>query len=356
MLNLALPFKNIFLIINLLCVIQYSNAQTIAPNSDITPITKTTPPLFDFYSKYLDCGGIAIRSSNAVDDKALQVAAQKTNMMLANIPNARHNLAQWGAEIHIIGKNQQTSDLPEFRDQKGVSYVDNTGITTNIDDRTRGLGGIYTSCGEENLLNLPGDRYAGGSDICIREFAHNIMYYGLDDNLAKRIRDQYKNAIAKGLWKSANAAVDAGEYWTELSMWYFGGHGEFLKGTKLPAAGPDGLMGYDPEGYALAKAIYTGKLPIEVIDVTPAKKLPTGTISGAGTNKAAIMFVNNTGHKVKLFFIDFTGKSRPYGQISPYNRSIQKTFVSHVWKLEDENGKALGYFTATTPNAIAIVN
>jgi len=46
------------------------------------------------------------------------------------------------------------------------------------DPRTRGLGGLLTSCGEENLLGLEKDRYRG-RDICVHEFAHNILGYGV---------------------------------------------------------------------------------------------------------------------------------------------------------------------------------
>ena len=318
-------------------------------------ITKVNPPVFGFYGKQLDCDGIMIRSSAQVDDKALLIAAQKINLILANIPNARRNLARWGAELHIIGKDQQTSDLPEFRDQKGVKFQDN-GTNTDIDARTRGMGGIYTSCGEENLLNLPGDRYAGGSDICIHEFAHNIMFFGLGDTLQNKIKQQYQNAIRKGLWTDAYAARNAGEYWAELSMWYFGAHGEFLNGTRLPAPGAQGLMKYDPEGYALLNAIYSGKLPIAVANITPAKRLTAKAASGNGREKAVLMIANNTSHKVKLFWIDFLGKAHSYGELSAYNRGIQITFVSHVWQIEDDKGKVLAYFSPTTPNAVAIIN
>ncbi|WP_214073053.1 hypothetical protein [Mucilaginibacter sp. dw_454] len=319
-------------------------------------IIKVTPPVFGFYSKLLDCGGIMIRSSNEVDDKALQVAAQKINLMLTDIPNIRYNLAQWGAEIHIISKNQQTSDLPEFRGQKDVPYVDTRGTTTNIDQRTRGMGGIYTSCGEENLLNLPGDRYAGGSDICIHEFAHNIMDYGLDDGLKAKIKDQYHKAIAKGLWKDAYAAINQGEYWAELSMWYFGAHGEFLKGTQTPAPGPAALAAYDAEGFALLKAIYTGKLSTPKADVAAAQSVGANTKSTGMNQKVYIMFTNNTNQKLKLFWIDYLGKARPYGELSPYNKSIQKTFAGNVWKVTNPEGKVIGFYTTNAPYAMATIS
>lgn len=317
-------------------------------------VTKIGPPVFGFYSKALDCGGIMIRSSAEVDDKALEVAAQKINMMLADIPNARHNLTQWGAELHIIGKDQQTSDLPEFRGQKGVKLDDN-GTTTDIDARTRGMGGIYTSCGEENLLNLPGDRYAGGSDICIHEFAHNIMNYGLDDGLKKKIKEQYQRATGKGLWKDAYAAVNEGEYWAELSMWYFGAHGEFLKGTQKPAPGPAALAAYDPEGYTLLKAIYGGQLKTDKVAVAVAQSVAPNTKSASVNQKVYLMFTNNTAQKLKLFWIDYLGKARAYGEVPPYNKTIQKTFAGNVWKVTDNKGKAIGYYTTNAAYAMVTI-
>jgi hypothetical protein len=341
--------------ISALIIVLFSCVSLIVKAQDIPAIAKTNPPLFGFYAKYLDCGGIAIRSSAEVDDKALQVAAQKLNRMLVNIPDARHNLAQWGAELHIISKNQQTSDLPEFRAMKGISYVDN-GVTTNIDDRTRGMGGIYTSCGEENLLNLPGDRYAGGSDICMHEFAHNIMYFGLGDSLVRKIETQYQNALKKGLWPGAYATSNSGEYWAELSMWYFGAHGEYLKGTKLPAAGAEGLKVYDPEGYALLDAIYSGRSKIARVDVARLQPVPPTIKPATFGAKSSIMFTNNTAKKLKLFWVDYLGKASPYGAITPYNKQIQKTFTGDLWRVEDEKGKVVAYYMSATANAIVIIN
>src|ERR1700742_4821919 len=172
-------------------------------------VMRLNPPFENYYSKKLDAGGIIIRSGSVVDDNALVVCAAKVKMMLAKIPVARQNLVSWGAEVHIIGRNQQTSELPEFKAMQGVTYTDNVGNRTNIDDRTRGMGNsIYVSCGEENLLNLPHDRYAGGQDICIHEFAHAIMDYGLNESVVKQIADHYRLAMSKGLWKGDYAAVN----------------------------------------------------------------------------------------------------------------------------------------------------
>ena len=228
--------------------------------SDNPPIAgSSVPAASDFFKKHVDCGGIAVRSSADVADEALRQACAKIELMLKDLPAVRTALARQGAELHIIGRNEQTSDLPEFRQRRGVVYLDNKGRLTTIDARTRGMGGLLSSCGEENILHLPGDRYGDGSDVCIHEFAHAIMDYGIDTQQRRQIVDQYTKAMAAGLWQNAYAATNAKEYWAELSMWYFGSHGARRRGAETPVGnGPAALRSYDPGGFLLLQAIYQG--------------------------------------------------------------------------------------------------
>jgi|SRR5579871_4186354 len=215
------------------------------------------PPEQGFYARRLDYDGIPIKASAVVADEAFFAARDRLRCMLRNLPNVRYNLKVAGAELHIIGKDQVTSDLPEFRHLKGKPF---DGKLT-VDQRTRGLGGLLTSCGEENLLDLPGDRYAG-RDICVHEFAHNIQDHGLSQEVRLKIREQYHRSLDKGLWKGAYAASNESEFFAELSMWYFGTHGDLHMEGPKPANGPEGLKAYDPEAYALLDAIYTGRIPV----------------------------------------------------------------------------------------------
>jgi hypothetical protein len=48
--------------------------------------------------------------------------------------------------MHVIGKNQQTSDLPYLRHWKGKPYETHGKISESIDGRTRGIGGVLASC------------------------------------------------------------------------------------------------------------------------------------------------------------------------------------------------------------------
>ena len=92
-----------------------------------------------------------------------------------------------------------------------------------MNERVRGTGGLgVTSFGEENLLNLAGDRYDDES-IGVHEFLHTI-----DAALAPhrpgwrdRLGQTYKNAMAKGLWKNTYAASNQAEYWAEIAQSYF---------------------------------------------------------------------------------------------------------------------------------------
>ena len=235
-------------------------AVTMPARSQDRPVVQPSGPAVPgFFKKYVDCGGIPVRSSAAVADEALRQGCARISLMLRNVPAVRNALVRRGAELHIIGRDEQTSDLPEFRDRRGKLYVDNRGHLTTIDARTRGMGGLLSSCGEENLLHLPGDRYGDGSDTCIHEFAHAIMDYGIDPEQRRQIGDQFARSMSAGLWRNAYAATNAKEYWAELSMWYFGSHGARRRVAETPAGnGPDALQGYDPQGFALLQSIYGG--------------------------------------------------------------------------------------------------
>jgi alpha-glucosidase len=79
------------------------------------------------------------------------------------------------------------------------------------------------SCGEENLLNLKGDRYRK-ENILIHEFAHTIHEMGLnsiDKRFEARLRECYDKALKKGLWKDTYAATNYKEYWAEAVQSYF---------------------------------------------------------------------------------------------------------------------------------------
>lgn len=227
-------------------------------------IVQIVPQEEGFFDKKTDYHGIVIRANKVVSDEAMIEAYRRIDSVLKNMPNALTNLVAAKAGLDIIGTGQVTSDLPDYRHLKGKPFQGKpTEKVTTIDERTRGMGGLRFSCGEENLLKLKEDRYFG-RDICVHEFAHTLQNYGLSKDIQQKIREQYKASTEKGLWKGAYAASDQGEFFAELTMWYFGTHGDTPKGSDIPAPGPEAFKKYDPDAYALLDSLYSGRLVVSL--------------------------------------------------------------------------------------------
>src|SRR5690606_34477949 len=124
-----------------------------------------------FYQKYLDAGGIPVLASAKVSDEGLREAVFLIDQMLGPREEIRRAMAQGGVRFVVMAPTEMTTDVPEQRHLKNDTKTD-------WDKRARGLGGRITSCGEENLLNLRGDRYFN-ENILIHEFAHAIHRYGV---------------------------------------------------------------------------------------------------------------------------------------------------------------------------------
>jgi hypothetical protein len=225
-------------------------------------ITHLDPPEKEFFSKELLFRGIPIKSHEVVSDEALRAAYSRLAMELEHLPMINSNLVAAKVELHIIGKDQVTTDLPEWRQDKGKPLEEYHGLTR--DQRTRGMGGRLTSCGEENLLKLDKDKYHG-RDICLHEFAHAIRNYGMNRELRDQFNQQYRLSLTNGLWVKSYAGSNPDEYFAELTMWYFGTHGDLTMTGPKPENGPEGLKKYDPEAYKLFDEFYQGRLPVTAV-------------------------------------------------------------------------------------------
>ncbi len=226
------------------------------------------PPENGYFSKQLSFQGIPIKAHAVVSDEALFAAWDRLSTMLGHLPMVVSNVVAAKVELHIIGKDQVTTDLPEWRRDKGKPLAEYNGLTR--DQRTRGMGGRLTSCGEENLLKLAKDKYHG-RDICLHEFAHAVRNYGMDAQIRDRFDEQYRRSIGKGLWVKGYAASNPDEFFSELTMWYFGTHGDMNMNDPKPQDGPDGLKNYDPEAFNLFDDFYRGR--ITVAPVLPSTRL-----------------------------------------------------------------------------------
>ena len=227
-------------------------------STNTAAITRLDPPENNFFSKETRYRGIPIKAHMVVSDEALHAARERLAMLLQHLPEITTNLVTSKVELHIIGKDQVTTDLPEWRQDKGKPLAEYNGLTR--DQRTRGMGGRLVSCGEENLLKLEKDKYHG-RDICQHEFAHAIRDFAMSREVRTLFDEQYKRSTSKGLWVKGYAASNPDEFFAELTMWYFGTHGDMNMSEPKPKNGPEGLQQYDPEAFKLFDDFYRGRLP-----------------------------------------------------------------------------------------------
>jgi hypothetical protein len=264
---------------------KYTTPKPIISSFDKTIIT--SPPsglgLDPFYKKYADAFGIPVLSSGNVSDDALLVARDIINYMLLKRPDIRAEMIKMDARLSILGKNEQQSDLPECRDWKKPAFDDQRltdGERTNYykpggiagmtdhhywDQRARGMGGIWTSCAEENLLGIPGTKYYG-ENIMVHEFSHNIMSAlgHIDPVIIDEVKAAYKAAKDKGMYKGQYAINTVAEYWAEGTQWWFWSNIEFYDGTTRVQS-PDDLKNYDPTLYNILARVYPGHhIPCDV--------------------------------------------------------------------------------------------
>jgi hypothetical protein len=216
-----------------------------------------TPPedlkLDPFYKKYVDANGIPVIGSEKVSDHALREAAHLIGRMLEHRPDVLAAMVKNKVRFVVIAYSERTTDVPE---QRGMTPKD------FWDVRARGLGASRSkpivSCGEENLLDYPGDPYKG-ENILIHEFGHAIHGLGLrdvDPTFERRLRQTYDDAIRKGLWRGTYAASNPAEYWAEVVQSWFDCNLAPPDFQHIQIDCREKLKAYDPVAAALAAVVF----------------------------------------------------------------------------------------------------
>ena len=270
------------------------------------------PPVAGFFGKRLLLrDGVGIAAHRDVSDGALLGAGSQIGPMLAGLPRAAvDNMRDAGAQLRVLGKDQQTSDMPDLRHWRGKVWEKSSGKT--IDERARGLGGISCLCAEENILALPSDRHKDHRCICVHEFAHVIHRVGVDERMKRCITAAYARAKAAGLWPGCYAISNEQEFFAELSMWYFGSHGDYGKIKPRPVPGRDWLAEYDPGSYRMLRRLYSGERAVArrqhctLQPVWPPPSTPQAIAAlhpRGGGEVCALTFDNRTAHNFRLWWV-----------------------------------------------------
>lgn len=314
------------------------------------------PTPSEFYTQSLDCGGISIRAHRVVAYAALQIACGEVHVMLRHIPDVRANLIAAGVEVHIVGRKQMLTDLPEFIGLKGKRDGDREF------DKERGISGVTVVCPEENLLRLPEDPYFSlHSEACVHEFAHAIQLEGIPKYLQDLVERRFKWALQNHLWEDTYASTNELEFFAETSTWYFvGAAGSFpAKGWNgiLPMYDLNGLMVYDPPTFTLLHDIYEGRLEIGKFAYSQAKRIAPQPV-GRSANRAPdglLVFSNQTASSLKLYLISPDGEPRLWGNIIPYERRAVQSSIGYRWLLSNDRDKPLDIFVPQTQYSYASI-
>jgi hypothetical protein len=88
----------------------------------------------------------------------------------------------------------------------------------------------------------------------------------LQPEVREQFDKQYRRSLERGLWQGSYAGSNADEFFAELTMWYFGTHGDLHMKDPKPENGPEGLKKYDPETYGLMEEFYSGRIPITKVE------------------------------------------------------------------------------------------
>jgi hypothetical protein len=344
-----------------------------------------------FYQKHLDVGGLSIVSSKHVSDYALLEAAYLIRQMVGDRADLLEAMAKNKVRFAIMAHDEFTTQIPEHRQMQPKLYWDK---------RARGLGAtperLAVSCGEENLLLYPNGPYAT-ENILIHEFAHAIHQMGLvdiDPTFDERLEAAYEAALKEGLWKGKYAARNRFEYWAEgVQSWFdtnrendfehnhvntrvelkkydaqlaklvaevFGdGKWRYQRpADRKPASAH--LKGYDPKqapafkwaprAVAWYERFKQGKeslAPDDAVELDLFSPESENWRSPRTPHETRLYISNASKRTVRLEWIDFDGKPRPYGNLRPTDHTTQHTYAGHVWRLvDDQTRKGLHYFIA----------
>jgi cyclophilin family peptidyl-prolyl cis-trans isomerase len=219
------------------------------------PIPDSLRSEFALAPHYQQCvmvDSFPIVASAQVHPAALREAAWIVSQMTAQRPESLKALSDAKVRMAVMAHNEYTTDVPEHAHLKPSVFWNR---------RARGLGATRTapavSCGEENLLEYPGDPYRG-ENLCIHEFAHAldlIAFRSLDADFQTRLTTAFESAQREGLWQGTYAITNAEEYFAEGTQAWFDNNREndsLHNGINTR----DELRAYDPRLAVILQSVY----------------------------------------------------------------------------------------------------
>jgi hypothetical protein len=343
--------------------------------------------LSGFYQRHLDVDGFPILASGKVSDYALREADFLIRKMVGHRPDILRALTENHVRFVVMAPSEMTTAVPEHSSMKPAAYWNR---------RARGLGATrerpVVSCGEENLLCLPGDPYRK-ENILVHEFSHAIHEMGLskvDPTFDGRLKKAFEAAMEEGLWTGTYPSTNKQEYWAEGAQCWFDcagshdrEHGDVDTREKIKSYDPalsallaevfgDEKWRYQKPaqraaeerghlaGFDAAKAPHfewpKNAPPFQsggaLLPWLSAERMPSA--SPSSSQASSILFVNQRSHPLDLDWIAFDGSHKKYASVRPGMTHLVNTFTGHAW-LVLEDGKPIGGVVAGEPDGRAEV-
>ena len=374
-----------------------TSADTIENPTKPPPTIRENFELPRFYQQWIDVGGFPVVASEKVNPHAMREAAWLIRQVIGHRPDILQALAENNVRFSVMAYDEMTTQIPEHSDLKPDFYWDR---------RARGLGATSArpsvSCGEENLLNYPGDPY-GTENILIHEFAHAIHQMGLstvDPDFDNRLKQLYESAMEKGLWKGTYASTNKEEYWAEgTQSWFNTNRENDAQHNHVSKRGI--LKDYDPELATLLTEIYgdtdwryTNALtrtdlphlqgynpenapkfewPPELaacyeqlfdqnckggekwVNLNRYEPNQLSNLKSHDGEHITVLFVNKTEADITYYWIDGDGNESYRGRAAADAFSIQHTHVGHIWLVKNQNKKNIAVFQAEEKTGRAFV-
>ena len=226
----------------------------------------TTQPA-TYYRQFLSLKGAVIKSTGKVDPEALYVAGDIVGTMLSGRQDIADCMADVGAGLAIVPKDEYITTLPEFVWLKGQSDFTGRAYESFL---IRGLGAVkgqpVSATSEESLLGLdvsdyPHNRFPFDSLITVHEFAHGIQNLCFTQSDWQHWEGFYNSALRAGIFPGTHMMADVYEFFAVLSTAYFDVTDEIGRG-----AGRSTVEEEYPDIFKSLNEIYGGAiLPPELL-------------------------------------------------------------------------------------------
>ena len=192
---------------------------TPTPTPRYTLTTRDDDP---YYKQFIEVKGITVKAAAHVDPAALQAAAHIMDVMLDGREDIATCMAEAGAGMLIVPKDDPLTSLPDYAHLKGGK---DPKAGRSYDEIIRGLGGAPdqpdASTDETHLLWTPPN-----PEVTAHEYAHSIQ------NICFTTEDHANWDALYDVARRANpfpptfagkyAMLDKDEFWAVLSNVYLG--------------------------------------------------------------------------------------------------------------------------------------